>query len=91
MSCKACYSVLILLLFSFAVSSAQTTGKIAGKVVAAASDEPLIGANVLIEGTNLGAAASEDGKYFIINVPPGLYILRFQMMGYLFAAYPLRY
>ncbi|UCE07924.1 MAG: TonB-dependent receptor, partial [bacterium] len=61
---------------------AQTTGKIAGKVTDATTGDPLIGANVFIEGTTLGAAAGPEGEFFIINVPPGLYSLRVQMMGY---------
>ncbi|NOZ57850.1 MAG: TonB-dependent receptor [Calditrichaeota bacterium] len=61
---------------------AGTTGKIAGKVVDAATGDPLPGANVIIEGTQMGAATDENGEYFIINVPPGLYTLRAQMIGY---------
>lgn len=61
---------------------AQTTGKIAGKVTDATTGEPLPAANVIIEGTTIGAAVGLDGEFFIINVPPGLYSLRVQMMGY---------
>ena len=77
------YFVLITLLFCTTnLSFAQTTGKIAGKVLDAASGDPLVGANVLIEGTTLGAAVGPDGEFFILNVPPGLYSIRIQMMGY---------
>jgi outer membrane receptor protein involved in Fe transport len=61
---------------------AQTTGKIAGQVFDANSKESLSGANVIIEGSTMGAAAGVDGSYYIINIPPGNYTLRFQMMGY---------
>ncbi|MBN2011867.1 TonB-dependent receptor [candidate division KSB1 bacterium] len=61
---------------------AQTTGKIAGKITDKESGDPMIGANVVIEGTTLGAAAGPQGEYFIINVSPGTYSLRFQMIGY---------
>ncbi len=60
---------------------AGTTGKIAGRVVAAETGEPLPGANVIIEGTTMGAAADENGYYYIINVPPGTYTLRASMIG----------
>ncbi len=74
--------VFIFLLFLTLLSHAQTTGKISGKVYDASSKEPLIGANVIIQGTMKGAATDLKGKFFIINVPPGVYTLRIQMMGY---------
>lgn len=61
---------------------AGTTGKISGRVVDKETGEPLSGANIMIEGTSLGAAADADGYYFIINIPPGLYSVRAQMIGY---------
>lgn len=59
-----------------------TTGKIAGRVVDIATGDPIPGANVLIEGTALGAAADANGDYFIIAVPPGTYSVRAQVIGY---------
>lgn len=61
---------------------AGTTGKISGVVKDMQTGEPLIGANIIIEGTNRGAATGKDGKYFILRVPPGTYTLRAQMIGY---------
>ncbi|RMD91864.1 MAG: TonB-dependent receptor, partial [Calditrichaeota bacterium] len=61
---------------------AGTTGKIAGKVSDAKTHEPLIGANVSLVGTTLGAATDANGNYVILNVPPGKYDLRFQYIGY---------
>jgi outer membrane receptor protein involved in Fe transport len=61
---------------------AQTTGKIAGRVVDADTDEPLIGVNILVEGTTMGAASDIEGKFFILGLSPGKYSLRFQMIGY---------
>jgi len=75
-------SLLILILFTGGELSAQTTGKIAGKVLDAETGEPLPGANIQIEGTNMGAATSLEGDYFIINVPPGSYTLIAQYIGY---------
>jgi hypothetical protein len=59
-----------------------TTGKISGKVTDKTTAEKLIGANVLIEGTNLGAASTLQGDYFIINIPPGIYRVKASYMGY---------
>jgi len=61
---------------------AGITGKITGTIVDVNTGDALAGANVLISGTNLGAAAGIDGKYFILNVPPGNYELKISMMGY---------
>ncbi|MBN2092911.1 TonB-dependent receptor [candidate division KSB1 bacterium] len=61
---------------------AGTTGKIAGTVKDKDTGEPLIGANIQIEGTYLGSAADIKGNYHIISVPPGKYMLQVTMMGY---------
>jgi len=61
---------------------AGTTGKIAGVVKDAKSGEPLPGANIVVVGTTLGAAADAKGEYFIINVPPAQYSVRATMVGY---------
>ncbi len=73
---------LLLLVVLAAHLYAGTTGKIAGKVVDASTGEPLLGANILVEGTTLGAATDPDGEYFIINLPPGIYTLKVRMVGY---------
>ncbi len=75
------YSIVyVLLMLSFA--QAGTTGKLAGKVTIKDSGEPMIGANVIINDTNLGAATDADGNYYILQVPPGTYSVRFTMIGY---------
>lgn len=61
---------------------AGTTGKLVGTVTDAVTGDPLIGANVLIEGTNLGAAANVNGRYTILNIPPGIYSVRISYLGY---------
>jgi len=68
--------------FLFAFVFAGNTGKIVGRVVDAEAGEPLVGVNVLVEGTTLGAATDANGEYFIINVPPGTYRVKAMMIGY---------
>ena len=63
-------------------ASSQDTGKIRGKLVDAANGEGLIGANVILDGMSLGAAADIDGNFTIEPVPPGTYILHASMIGY---------
>jgi len=57
-------------------------GKITGVVKDAATGEPVVGANVLIEGTMMGAAADAQGVYVILAVPPGTYNMAVSAVGY---------
>jgi len=59
-----------------------TTGKISGVVTDKENGEPLPGANIIIEGTTMGAASDLKGQYIIINIPPGEYTLTARYMGY---------
>jgi outer membrane receptor protein involved in Fe transport len=61
---------------------AGTTGKIAGRVTDAETNEGLPGVNVLIEGSTMGAATDVNGSYVILNIPPGLYTVKFSFIGY---------
>ncbi len=71
-----------LVLFLFSSLYAGTTGKIAGRIVDADTEEPLIGANVMVDGQPLGASTDIEGFYFIINIPPGTYNLTVSYVGY---------
>jgi hypothetical protein len=57
-------------------------GKIRGKVTDAGTGEPLVGANVVVVGTSMGAATNVSGEYIILNVPTGTYTLRTSYVGY---------
>ena len=70
------------MLLLFQIVSAGTTGKLSGRVTNKETGEPLIGANVMVEGTVLGAATDTEGNYFILQIPPGTYKVRFTMIGY---------
>ncbi|HOC25532.1 MAG TPA: carboxypeptidase-like regulatory domain-containing protein, partial [bacterium] len=61
---------------------AGTTGKISGKVTDRQTREPLLGVNIILEGTARGAVTDADGFYQIINIPPGSYILSARFIGY---------
>ena len=52
----------------------------AGTIVSSEGD-PLPGVNILIDGTELGAASGESGEYFILNIPPGRQTVRYMMIG----------
>ncbi len=61
---------------------AGTTGKVAGKVLDGTSGEPLVGVNIVLVGTTMGAATDINGEYYIINIPPGLYQVKASLIGY---------
>ncbi|MDZ7316710.1 MAG: TonB-dependent receptor [candidate division KSB1 bacterium] len=82
MTWNHCHKICFLLLTMLPLLFGQTTGKIAGVVLDQQTNDPLPGANIVVVGTSMGAAAAADGSFFIINVSPGLYTLRIQMMGY---------
>jgi outer membrane receptor protein involved in Fe transport len=63
------------------LARAGTTGKLAGTVVNE-KKEPLAGVNVRLEGQRLGALTDEKGRYFIVGIPAGAYLLRANLIGY---------
>lgn len=72
----------VLLVLANAALFAAGRGKIVGSVVDAANNEPLPGANVIVDGTNLGAATDAEGRFVIVNVPVGTYNVSATMIGY---------
>jgi len=78
---KKAVFVLLAVLMLGSVAYAQS-GKISGQVVDVETGEPLPGVNVILEGTDQGAATGGEGYYTIINVPPGTYSLRASYIGY---------
>jgi outer membrane receptor protein involved in Fe transport len=64
-----------LLLFLVPVQAYSQRGAIRGRILNAQTNEPLIGASVLVEEIANGAAADLDGSYVIRNVGAGTYTL----------------
>ncbi len=74
-------SVLLFLLLTLPVSLfAQAT--VAGRVTDAETGQGLAGANVIIEGTSIGAAANATGDYSISDVPAGTQTVTASVIGY---------
>ena len=82
---KTVYTLLACLLTILLIndySFAGTTGKIKGKITDKDTGEPIVGANVIIEGTYFGAAADLEGEFYINNIPPGTYTVIASAVGY---------
>ena len=74
-------SVLLFLLLTLPVSLfAQAT--VSGRVTDAETGQGLAGANVVIEGTSIGAAANATGDYSISDVPAGTQTVTASVIGY---------
>lgn len=60
----------------------QELGVIQGRVIEELTENPIIGANVIIDGTNQGSATDQNGNFYISNVMVGSYRLRIDYIGY---------
>jgi hypothetical protein len=58
------------------------TGKLVGKITDQDTHQPLIGANVSITGSNLGAATDLEGDFTIVELPAGSYNIEIEYIGY---------
>jgi TonB-dependent receptor len=78
-------TIVLLFILLFSVTNAtysQDRGSITGRISDQQTGEYLPGANVILEGTNYGAATSREGEFRIFNVPSGIYALTVRYMGY---------
>lgn len=75
-------TVLLLILVSLTIPLKAVNTNITGFVNDAITGEPLIGANIVLLGTSMGASSDMNGKYIIPNVVPGTYTIRVSYIGY---------
>jgi TonB-linked SusC/RagA family outer membrane protein len=76
-----CAGSLLLLTAARALGAQAAQGRVVGQVMSE-SGRPLEGARVVVDGTRLGAATREDGRYVIAGVPAGPHRLRVSMLGF---------
>lgn len=62
--------------------SAQTQGRITGRIVDADTGESLFGVNILVVGTTRGATTDFEGAYTIPNLDPGTYTVMYRYITY---------
>ena len=76
------WTLLLAVTLSPALAFGQAqTGTVTGTVTGDGG-RALTGAQVLLVGTGLGTRAGENGRYTIVNVPPGTYRVRAAMLGH---------
>lgn len=64
------------------LATAQLTGSIAGRVIDAETNDPLVGANVLVLDTERGDVTNTSGEFRIDRIPVGTYLIRVSYIGY---------
>ena len=70
------YSMVLTLLMPMFIYGLSVSGTVTSE-----SGEPLVGANVVVNGTDLGAAVDADGVY-TIKIGPGSYTVTASSIGY---------
>jgi len=65
---------------SFAIS--QNTGSLNGRILDQQSQQPLIGATVLLEGTSIGTVTDDQGYFILENIPSKSYNVVASYLGY---------
>ncbi|MBI2419526.1 MAG: TonB-dependent receptor, partial [Ignavibacteriales bacterium] len=81
MKIKVILSVLLLFIPLMVLNAGQH-GKLKGKVIDKQTKEGVFGANIVIDGTYLGASADVDGNFIIANIPPGEYSVTVSAISY---------
>ncbi len=74
--------ILIVLILASLTYAQDEKGSVYGKVTDAVSNQPLIGVNIILEGTNFGAATDLEGHYEIKGVPVNTYRIKASIIGY---------
>lgn len=75
--------VVLLLMIAINVAAiAQNTGKIRGKVTDKQTGDPLAGANVSVQGSNISAVTDESGSFTLSNVKNGKVTIIISYVGF---------
>jgi TonB-dependent SusC/RagA subfamily outer membrane receptor len=72
----------LLALGGVTVGAQAQSGAITGRVFDQATGQPLVDARVSVLGTSLVATSRGEGRYQILNVPPGRVTVRASLIGY---------
>ncbi|MEY4274679.1 MAG: hypothetical protein RL638_1627 [Bacteroidota bacterium] len=78
---KSIYAVILVVFVTFS-SFAQDGGTIRGTIKDTKTKEDIIGATILIQGINKGAATDVNGFFSFGKIPAGTYSLKISFVGY---------
>jgi hypothetical protein len=73
---------LTIALFAGVVFGNESSGRIGGSVVSSGTMEPVVGAFVILDGTDMGAITDAAGGFSLTSVPVGSYGLRVSAVGH---------
>ena len=79
---KRCLSIVVLALLAFAHPTLAQTGTVSGSILDRQTGDPLVGAIVFLEGTQIGITCDVEGRFQLFDVPVGTYVLASSMIGY---------
>ncbi|MCK9410181.1 MAG: TonB-dependent receptor [Bacteriovoracaceae bacterium] len=77
------FHIITFLVFSFGQEQMAKSGSIVGHVNNIATQEGIVSATVLLQGTMIGTATDLDGNFIIPTVPIGTYTIRVSALGFL--------
>jgi TonB-linked SusC/RagA family outer membrane protein len=75
-------AAVVVSLLTVGQAAAQQTGSITGRVTDSQSGQPIASVQVFISGLNLGVLSQQNGRYLLVNVPPGAHQVTVQRIGY---------
>lgn len=78
---KTIFTVLPLLLVHL-VTFGQSTGSFQGKIIEQATKQPVMGASIVIDNTQLGAITDDSGLFEINNIPVGTHSVTISYIGF---------
>ncbi len=74
--------ILFIVLFFIVQWGFSQTGTLRGFIYEKGSREPIVFGNIILKGTNYGAASDMNGFFTISNIKPGTYTASIQYIGY---------
>ena len=74
--------ILFIFLISFSWTAYGQHATLSGKV-SNDTGEPLIAANIALEGTSLGVITDNNGDFILENIPPGTHLVKVSFLGFL--------